>query len=722
MRQPYTHQVEAAEHAHAGRSVVVSTGTASGKSLAYLLPTLTAVREGARAGDGRGATVLYLSPTKALAADQLRALEELAVPDVRAATVDGDTPTEERDWARAHASYVLTNPDMLHHSLLPGHARWAPFWRSLRFVVVDECHAYRGVFGSHVAAVLRRLRRVAARYGSDPVFVLASATVSEPALSAGRLVGGPVRAVTDDGSPRGSTAFALWEPPLTELIGERGAPVRRSVHAETADLLADLVVDGARTLAFIRSRRGAEVVVADDQGAGGRGRPVAARTGSRPTARATCRRSAGRSRRTCSPVGCSASPPRRPWSSASTSRDSTRCCSPGGRARCPRCGSRPGGPGAPVRARSRCSSPGTTPSTPTWCTTPRRSSGGPSRRPCSTRPTPTCWRRTCAPRLRSCRSPRTTSRSSALGRWPWSTTSSTRQLLRARPGGWYWTRPERASDLADLRGTGGGPVRVVETATGRVVGTVDRGAADRSVHAGAVYVHQGGDLPRRLPRPRRQRRPRDPGDPRLDDLGARGDRPPGPRRTRSACLGRGQPVPRRRRGDEPGRRLPASSAGQRRGARRGTARPPGQDAAHGVGVVDRVRAAARAAARSARPTYPGRCTRPSTPPSACCPWWRPATAGTSAGCRRPSTRTPDRPASSSSTATPEAPASPSAASSGPREWLTATLGALRACECPAGCPSCVQSPKCGNGNEPLDKSGAVRLLSVLLAGRPEPAP
>ena len=258
--EPWSHQVAAADAAWAGRSVVLATGTASGKSLGYLLPVLTALVEGADHPSGRGATALYLAPTKALGHDQLRAVRSLALAQVRAATYDGDTPAEERDWVRAHASLVVTNPDMLHRGVLPRHTAWATFLRRLRFVVIDECHQYRGVFGSHVACVVRRLRRVCARYGADPVFVLASATVSAPAESAARLTGLDVDEVTDDGSPHGPQAFVCWEPPLTELRGEHGAPVRRSAIAETADLLADLVADGVATLAFVRSRRGAEAV------------------------------------------------------------------------------------------------------------------------------------------------------------------------------------------------------------------------------------------------------------------------------------------------------------------------------------------------------------------------------------------------------------------------------------------------------------------------------
>ncbi|MBW0136942.1 DEAD/DEAH box helicase [Pseudonocardia abyssalis] len=251
---PWRHQAEAASLAHSGRDVVVATGTASGKSMAYQLPVLSRLTVDPRA------TALYLSPTKALAADQLRALAELDLPGVRAATLDGDTAMEERDWARAHSRWIFSNPDMLHRAVLPRHARWATFLRRLHVVVVDECHTYRGVFGSHVALLLRRLLRVAARYGSHPTVVLASATVAEPAAFASRLTGRDVTAVTVDGSPHAGRTVALWEPPLLpELTGENGAPVRRPAGTEAARMLADLVIEGARTLAFVRSRRGAEL-------------------------------------------------------------------------------------------------------------------------------------------------------------------------------------------------------------------------------------------------------------------------------------------------------------------------------------------------------------------------------------------------------------------------------------------------------------------------------
>ena len=174
VEQPLEHQVQAAELVRGGSSVILATGTASGKSLAYLLPVLTSLLADDRAG------ALYLSPTKALAGDQLRAVRGLNLVAVRAATFDGDTPREERDWVRRHGRLILTNPDMLSRAILPRHADWASFLRGLQYVVVDESHTYRGVFGSHVGLVLRRLRRICARYGANPVFVLASATSSEP--------------------------------------------------------------------------------------------------------------------------------------------------------------------------------------------------------------------------------------------------------------------------------------------------------------------------------------------------------------------------------------------------------------------------------------------------------------------------------------------------------------------------------------------------------------
>src|SRR5205807_1344787 len=246
-----------AEHAHRGSNVIIATPAASGKSLGYLLPALTAVLA--------GSTVLYLAPTRALAADQVRAIQGLGIAGVTAAVVDGDTHAADRERARTRANYLLTTPDMLHHVLLPRHSRWGEFFGRLHYVVIDECHGYRGVFGSHVAHVLRRLRRVVAHHAPPgaaprPVFVLASATVGAPGVCARLLTGLDAEEVTEDGSPRGPLAFALWEPPLTDARGEAGARLRRTATAQAADLLGRLVSENVQTLAFIRSRRGAEAV------------------------------------------------------------------------------------------------------------------------------------------------------------------------------------------------------------------------------------------------------------------------------------------------------------------------------------------------------------------------------------------------------------------------------------------------------------------------------
>ena len=196
---PWTHQAQAAGLARAGQNVIIATRAASGKSAGYLAAALSEVLD--------GGTVLYIAPTKALAADQLQSVRALGVPGVRATCYDGDSTFADRAWAQAHANYLLTNPDMLHSALLPNHTRWRGFFKRLRVVIIDECHDYRGVFGSHVAQVLRRLRRVAAQHKPEdgqmaPVFVLASATIAEPAAGARLLTGLDVVAVTEDGSPR----------------------------------------------------------------------------------------------------------------------------------------------------------------------------------------------------------------------------------------------------------------------------------------------------------------------------------------------------------------------------------------------------------------------------------------------------------------------------------------------------------------------------------------
>jgi DEAD/DEAH box helicase domain-containing protein len=246
----YVHQAQAWQAADRGGHVIVTTGTASGKSLAFNLPVLDAL---AREPKLRA---LYLYPTKALSQDQVRALTELRVPRVRPAIYDGDTPSERRWQIRKWANLILTNPDMLHVGVLPHHDRWGDVLSNLRYVVIDEAHVYRGVFGSHVGNVLRRLRRLAKVYGAEPQFVLTSATIANPAELARGLVGVDARVVETDGAPRAERTIALWNPPLLdEELGLRG-----SALAEASKLMADLVSRELRTLCFAKSRKAAELI------------------------------------------------------------------------------------------------------------------------------------------------------------------------------------------------------------------------------------------------------------------------------------------------------------------------------------------------------------------------------------------------------------------------------------------------------------------------------
>src|SRR5437773_21518 len=252
----YTHQVQAIEALRGGLDTVVVTGTASGKSLCYHVPVLERLLAEPQA------TALYLFPTKALAQDQLKGLTRLAAghPDLLRAlspgVYDGDTQAATRRKVRDSANLILSNPDMLHQGILPAHARWARFLRHLRFVVVDEMHAYRGIFGSHVANVLRRLERIVRHVGGEFRYVLCSATIRNPGELAGALTGRTLRVVDDDGSPRGEKHFVFWNPPFAD----ESRVERRSSNIEGCMLFSGAIEHGAQTLAFTKSRVAAELV------------------------------------------------------------------------------------------------------------------------------------------------------------------------------------------------------------------------------------------------------------------------------------------------------------------------------------------------------------------------------------------------------------------------------------------------------------------------------
>lgn len=250
----YTHQAEAVNNAREGRNVMVSTSNASGKTLCYNIPVLETILT------ELGSRALYLFPTKALAQDQLRGLQELfCLPPLRAeevATFDGDTPQSERPQIRKRARIILTNPDMLHIGILPNHQSWSRFLHHLRYVVVDEAHIYRGVFGSHVACVLRRLRRLCNHYGSSPQFICCSATIANPGEHAEKLAGLPFTVVDNDGSPHGGKDFVFWNPPIID----EAKSVRRSVNSEATNLFTELISRDIRSLTFTRSRRLTELI------------------------------------------------------------------------------------------------------------------------------------------------------------------------------------------------------------------------------------------------------------------------------------------------------------------------------------------------------------------------------------------------------------------------------------------------------------------------------
>ncbi|RII13081.1 ATP-dependent RNA helicase SrmB [Streptomyces sp. YIM 130001] len=717
---PWAHQAQAAELALDGRSVVVATGTASGKSLAYLVPVLSALLDGSEAPNGRGATALYLAPTKALAADQCRAVKELADPlgkSVRPAVYDGDTPFEEREWVRQYANYVLTNPDMLHRGILPSHPRWSSFLRALRYVVIDECHTYRGVFGSHVAQVLRRLRRLCARYGSEPVFLLASATAAEPSAAAGRLTGLPVEEVADDASPRGDLVFALWEPPLTELHGEQGAPVRRTATAETADLLTDLTLQGVRSVAFVRSRRGAELisVIAKERLAeidrSLVGRVAAYRGGYLPQER----RALERALHSGDLLGLAATTALELGVDVSGLDAVVIAGYPGTRAslwqQAGRAGRTGGGALAVLVARDD-------PLDTYLVHHPEAI----FQRPVETTVLDPGNPYVLAPHLCAAAAelPLTESDLSLFGPGTEEVLPQLEaaKLLRRRAKAWHWTRRERAADLTDIRGQGGPPVQVVESGTGRLLGTVDAAASHTAVHEGAVHLHQGRTyLVEKLD---------------LEDSVALVKEASPPYSTTA-------------------RDTTAISVLETE-----VTVPWGEGRLHygSVEVTNQVVAFLRRRLITGEVLGESKLDLPPRTLRTRAVWWtvtedqldaariNPEILGGALHAAEhasigilPLFATCDRwdiggvsvplhpdtllPTVFVHDGEPGGAGFAEQAFRTAREWLTATHGAIASCECEAGCPSCIQSPKCGNGNEPLHKRGAVRLLTELLKGAPK---
>jgi len=254
----YSHQLEAWIHSRASENIILSTGTASGKTLAYNLPVISSLLQ------DNNARALYLFPTKALTQDQLSTLDNLQLGtwNLSAAIYDGDTPQKDRSQIRKNARIILTNPDMLHTGILPHHTNWLDFFANLKYIVIDEAHTYRGVFGSHVANVIRRVKRVAKFYGAKPQFILSSATIGNPKELAERLIEEPAHLIDNDGSARGPRHFIIYNPPLTD----KALGLRKSSLLEGVRLARELVNSNVQTVVFARSRRSVEIILSYLQG------------------------------------------------------------------------------------------------------------------------------------------------------------------------------------------------------------------------------------------------------------------------------------------------------------------------------------------------------------------------------------------------------------------------------------------------------------------------
>ena len=749
---PWEHQVDAAESVWAGRHTVIATATGSGKSLAAWLPAISAVRAGARdaAGPGGGRitsytrrpTTLYLSPTKALAADQLAGLERLLAAaelrSVRTTTCDGDTPLTARDWARDHADIVLSNPDFLHFSLLANHRRWQRLLRGLRFVVVDECHAYRGVLGAHVALVLRRLLRVAEHYGARPTVVMASATTGDPADTGARLLGvpaGEVHAVVEDTAPSGTRTIALWQPALTRegarwpgeqvLLPEDQAELdaagpRRSASGEAAALVAVLVRAGARTLAFVRSRHGAEAVAEQIQhqlaGTGLADRVAAYRGGYLPEER----RALERALRDGDLLALATTNALELGVDVSGLDAVVMTGWPGTRVsmwqQAGRSG-RAGRDGLAVLVASQDP-------LDAYLVHHPEAVFGQSVEVTTFDPAnpyvlaPHLCAAAAEVPLTEADLPRFGLKDDALLRFLVDS-----DLLRRRPTGWFWNiaRPESPQSLTDLRGGQGRPVQVVQSGTGAVLGTVDGARADSTVHPGAVYVHQGrtfvvDDL--------------------ADDVALVHPEPEISYRTRARSSTTVRIIEEQEHAlwTHPG----GGTVRWSRGAVEVTSRVTGYDrrrlpgleivGSYPLDLPERVlhtsavwwsaSAEALAEVGVGADALPGALHAAEhaaiglLPIVATCDRWDLGGLSTAlhGDTYQPTVFVHD--------AYPGGAGFAERGFRAAREWLRATLGAVAGCPCADGCPSCVQSPKCGNGNSPLDKAAAVRVLRFLVAACP----
>ena len=526
-------RVEAPTPAHAedakstgnGGHVIVATGTASGKTLSYLMPTLDAIYR-ASCGEpvsltsaysgvenlNNRANVLYISPAKALSADQLTALTSYNLPGLHAAIYDGDTPTGERRWIREHANFILTTPDMLNYSILSNHRQWASFLRGLRYVVLDEAHSYRGVFGAHIANLLRRLRRVCALYRTVPVFYGASATSSNPVESFSKLIGVPqqaVTAVTESTSARGETTVVLWEPEFmppkaqdqlakgarstqqqaVQSKAEQEAPRRVSPVEQGSQMLTDLVLSRTRSLVFAGSRRSVEILsqktqrYLDEVEAGLAHRVAAYRAGYTPEER----RELERKLRNGELLGLASTSALELGIDISGLDAVIVAGWPGTRASFMQRVGRAGRSGQDALAVLIADD---NPLDTYLVHHPEAIFGREVEATVFDPTNPYVL----SPQLCAA-AQEAPIRAEELSLFGPHTAALLDRLvqqgyLRRRPDGWYWTHAESAADLVDIRGTGGGPYQLIDAEDGTLVGTMDAAHAMSQGHPGAIYIHQ----------------------------------------------------------------------------------------------------------------------------------------------------------------------------------------------------------------------------------------
>ncbi len=693
----WAHQVRAAEAAWAGRHVVIASGTASGKSLGYWLPALSAAVS-------ERATTLYCTPTKALAHDQWARLTELGLPEVGAACYDGDTDRALRPAIRRTSRFVLTNPDMVHRSVLPQHSQWRTFLSRLRYVVLDEGHMYRGIFGAHVAAVVSRLVRVARAAGADPAFVICSATYGDARQSAARLLGVPpdtVTAVTEDTSSRGARTVILHDPGR----GAAESPSPPRAFTETAAALTAWTAAGVRSVGFVRSRAGAEALADTVRRRSGGAAVTAYRGGLLPEERRTIERGLRSGE-----VPCVAATNALELGVDIAGLDAVALCGwPGTRLSFLQQIGRAGRSGEHAVALLSAQE---NPLDRFYVNHPERIFGASLESCVLDRDNPHVLLGHVACAIDE--GPLTTAEAEAIfgaGAAPVLEALRRNGLIRLRGDRWFWVDRQRPDQLADLRG-GLSHTSIVDADTGRVIGTVDGAAAPAQLHSGAVYTHLGETHV-------------------VLDLD----------------LADGVAVVRR---DQPGYTTVAQSVSQLNVLGTTAQRSLGVGTLQlgTVTVTTQVTGFLKRDARTGQVVGREPLDLPPGDLRTTAVWWQlPDAAIVDLGLARdlpgaahaaehaaigvlPALATCDRwdigglsTARHADTGVATVfvydgyPGGAGFARRGydaAEEWLAATHQVVATCACGGGCPGCVQSPKCGNGNEPLDKGGAVRMLSGLI--------